>query len=262
MNATTTVTSADGTQIAYYRSGTGPPLIVVDGALCSYGFGPAAELVDVLSPHFTVYAYDRRGRGASGDKQPFHVDREIEDLDALIAVAGGTAFVYGISSGAALVLHAAARGSAVIKMVLFEPPFTAEFGDPAEVNNEHAILDEMLAAGQHGAAVERFLSYMMPPEVITGMRESPVWSTLESAAPTIAYDNASMGDGTIPRGTARMVDTPTLVVAGDESPAELRHVAKALADALPAGRYREVGGLSHTSAPQPLAPVLREFLIA
>ncbi|NED97991.1 alpha/beta hydrolase [Phytoactinopolyspora alkaliphila] len=262
MNNTSQVTSRDGTAVEFYRSGNGPAVILVDGALCHRGFGPAAELAQELSPYFTVYAYDRRGRGRSGDTTPYAVDREIEDIDALMTEAGGSAHVYGISSGAILALRAAASGLAITRLALFEPPCTAEFGDPQEVKDEHSRIDELLAAGRRGDVVEIFLSYVMPPDVIAGMKGSPAWPALEAVAPTIAYDNAVMGDGTVPRDVAGKVKVPTLVLAGTESPEILRQSARALADATPRAVYRTLDNQTHTSAPQPHAPILREFFSA
>src|SRR5512147_3063214 len=121
------VISKDGTQIAYSKQGAGPALILVDGAICYRGFGPMPALAELLAPHFTVYTYDRRGRGESSNGKPFAVEREVEDLDALIQQAGGSAYVYGISSGACLAMEAALKlGPKIAKLAMYEAPYNSE----------------------------------------------------------------------------------------------------------------------------------------
>lgn len=260
MTTATKIESRDGTEIALYCYGSGPALVIVDAALCHHAWGPAAEFADALSPYFTVYAYDRRGRGNSGDTPPYAVAREVEDLAAVIEAAGGTAYVYGISSGAGLALEAAASGVDIARLGLFEPPYTAT--DSLETKNEHAELEELLSAGRRGEAVERFLSYVLPPEVVDEMKSAPFWPMLEAVAPTLAYDNAVMGDGTVPRDRAAAVGVPAIVVAGDASPDDLQQAARNVADAIPGGRYHVVAGLTHTSSPQLHVPVLCDFFSA
>lgn len=251
------VTSRDGTTIAYERSGDGPVLILIDGALSYRGFGPSAGLADALSPHSTVYTYDRRGRGESGDATQHAVAREVEDLEALIGAAGGSAHVCGLSSGAALALEAAASGLAITKLALYEPPFTVE--DQTDDFGER--LEELLAAGRRGDAVEWFLtSAGVPAEAIAAMRNEPSWPQFEAIAPTLGYDNAVLGDGTVPYGRAAKVAAPTLVAHGAESPDFFRLAAKATADAIPGARYRSLEGQSWGQvAPEALAPVLSDF---
>jgi pimeloyl-ACP methyl ester carboxylesterase len=262
MNSPNAVTSRDGTTIAYYRTGTGPALIIVDGAMCHHSFGPAAALAEVLSADFTVYGYDRRGRGASTDAARYSVAREIEDIDALIAEAGGSAHAFGFSSGAALALEAAASGSPIARLALFEPPYTGEFTNPAEIEEEHARITALLDDGRHSEAAESFLSYVLSPEAVKEMKESPVWPMFEAVAPTLAYDNAVMGDGTVPRGRAAKVSVPTMVTAGGGSPDVLRQAARAVAEAVPGARFELLEGLDHTSSPEPHAPALRAFFSA
>jgi pimeloyl-ACP methyl ester carboxylesterase len=141
-----TTTSKDGTRLAYEQLGSGPALVLVDGAMCGRAFGPMAELAARLAPRFTVYHYDRRGRGDSGDTPPYAVEREVEDLAAIVDAAGGSAYLYGTSSGAVLALRAAAAGVRVPKMVLFEPPFAGEDTPPLP-ERSRARVDELLAAG-------------------------------------------------------------------------------------------------------------------
>jgi pimeloyl-ACP methyl ester carboxylesterase len=263
-NTTTTlstITSRDGTRIAFERSGAGPALVIVDGAMCSMAFGPSEATAAGLSGGFTVYRYDRRGRGDSTDTKPFAVAREIEDLTAVIAEAGGSAIVYGISSGAGLALEAAASGAPINKLVLFEPPYTAEGGDLAQQQAETRRMDDLLRDGRHGEAVELFFSWVgIPDEAVDQMRHSPAWARLEALAPTIAYDDAAMGDGSVPREKAGQIRIPTLVIAGSLSSDELRHAARTVADAIPGAVFRDLEGQSHAAPPETLVPLLREFL--
>lgn len=229
------VVSNDGTTIVYERNGEGPPLVIVDGALCSRAFGPSAAQSARLADQFAVYTYDRRGRGESGDTQPYAVEREIEDLAAVIRAAGGSAFVYGISVGSVLALHAAATlGAALIpKLALCEPPFSV--GDDArqEFSQEKQRIDALLAADRRGEAVSTFLSDIMPPPMIDDLRASPDWALLEAHAPTLAYDYTLLGDGGVPRAIARAVEVPVLLLVGEES-AEYKHTAVAdLTQSLP-----------------------------
>jgi pimeloyl-ACP methyl ester carboxylesterase len=255
------VTSGDGTRIAYERTGTGPALVIVDGAMCSRAVGPSEATAAALSGDITVYRYDRRGRGESTDTKPYAVAREVEDLAAVMAVAGGSPSVYGISSGAGLALEAAAGGVAISRLVLFEPPYTAEGGDTTQQRESSRQMDELLNLGRNGDAVELFFSWVgMPEDAVAQMRNSPLWPVLEAMAPTIAYDNAAMGDGTVPHETAGRITTPTLVIAGCLSSDELRNAAKTVADAIPGARYRDLEGQSHTASPETLAPLLKEFI--
>jgi pimeloyl-ACP methyl ester carboxylesterase len=256
------VTSADGTRIAFEKTGAGPALVIVDGAMCSRAFGPSEATADALGDDFSVYRYDRRGRGDSTDTKPYEVAREVQDLTAIVAEAGGTAYVYGISSGAGLALEAAASGAPITKLVLFEPPYTAEGRDAAPQREETSQMDALLDARRHGDAVALFFSWVgMPDEAVAQMRRSPEWPALESIAPTIAYDNAVMGDGTVPRQKAAQIGTPTLVIAGSLSSDDLRRAAKSVAKAIPGASFRDLEGQGHAASPEALAPVLREFLL-
>ncbi|MEV4535747.1 alpha/beta fold hydrolase [Asanoa sp. NPDC049518] len=252
------VTSRDGTTIAYERSGSGPPVILVDGAMCHRASGPMRGFAAVLSEHFTVYAYDRRGRGESGDTQPYAVEREIDDLRALVAEAGGSAHGFGISSGAALLVLAAAAGVGFERLALYEPPYVAD-RDPSYSPR----LAELLSAGRDGDAIALFMTSIgMPAELVAGMRTQPFWPVFEAVAPTLAYDNAIMGDHSVPLAAAGSVTAPTLVAAGGASPANLRAAAKAAAEALPDALHRELPGETHDASPAVLGPVLVEFFRA
>jgi pimeloyl-ACP methyl ester carboxylesterase len=258
------VTSADGTTIAYERTGSGPALVLADGAMCYRGAGPMRPLATLLQGSFTVYAYDRRGRGESSDTPPYAVVREVEDLQALISAAGGQACVYGISSGAALALRtAAAGGSGITWLALYEPPFMAEVSEPARIAAYTERLHELLDAGRRGDAVALFMTNVgMPAEAVAGMRAQPFWAALEAIAPTLAYDDALLGGGVVPRDLASTITVPALVLAGGASPDGLQLAAKATADALPAAEYRTLEGQTHDVAPDALAPVLVDFFRA
>ena len=254
------VTSADGTAIAYERTGSGPALVLVDGAMCYRGAGPMRPLAAVLQDSFTVYTYDRRGRGDSSDTPPYAVAREVQDLQALIARAGGRAHVYAISSGAALALATAAAGPGITGLALYEPPFMAEVDDGTRITEYTERLNELLGAGRNGDAVALFMTYVgMPAEAIAGMRAQPGWATLEAIAPTLAYDDEVLGGGSVPRDLASTIAVSTLVLAGSASPQSLQQAAKATADALPAAEHRTLDGQTHDVAPHALAPVLVEF---
>jgi pimeloyl-ACP methyl ester carboxylesterase len=178
------VISTDGTAIAFDRTGTGPAIILVDGALCSRGFGPMPKLAPLLAPHFTVFTYDRRGRGDSGNTAPYAVAREVEDIDALIKEAGGSALVFGHSSGAALALEAAASGLSITKLGLYEPPFMVDEHGPRPPADHQAQLERLISAGRRGDAVKFFLSDMVnvPAIFVFIMQLTPAWSKLKAVA--------------------------------------------------------------------------------
>ena len=185
-----TVRSADGTTIAFTKAGQGPPLILVDGALCSRSFGPMPKLAAQLTPHFTVYTYDRRGRGASGDTLPYAADREVEDIEALAAMASGeTVFVHGTSSGAALALEAAKRIPSIGKLAVYEPPFIVD-GTRSPIPGDYlARLNRLVADGRSGDAVKMFMRFVGTPAIFTAvMPITPVWPKLKAVAPTLPYD--------------------------------------------------------------------------
>jgi pimeloyl-ACP methyl ester carboxylesterase len=259
-----TVRSADGTTIAFTQAGQGRPLILVDGAMCSRSFGPMPKLAAQLTPHFTVYTYDRRGRGASGDTAPYSVDREVEDIEALAAQAGGTVFVHGTSSGAALALDAAKRIPAIAKLALYEPPFIVNDTRSPIPDDYLARLNRLVAEGRRGDAVTMFLQFVGTPAIVTAvMPFTPVWPKLKGVAHTLPYDISILQDHQ--RGTPltaqewAAVKTPTLVAAGGKSPAWMTNATRALADALPDASYRTLPGQTHMVKPQVIAPVLTEF---
>jgi len=256
------VISKDGTTIAFDQSGEGPAVILVDGALAYRAHWGQRLLAAELANHFTVYAYDRRGRGESSDTLPYAVEREIEDIEALIEEAGGPVYLYGSSSGAVLALKAAAKlGPArVLKLALYEPPFNSDDDDAIQ---EFALykkrMAELLEASKHGDAVAFFLADVLPAEMIEGMRHSPDWPILEALAPTLAYDNAVMGDGSVPAEAAKAATMPALVLDGSESPDFMHEAAETLARAMPHAERKTLEGQTHAVSPEILAPLLEKF---
>ncbi len=260
------VTSKDGTTIAFDKTGQGPALILVGGALSNRS--AAAPLLPLLSPHFTVFAYDRRGRGDSGDKAPYAVEREVEDINALIKAAGGSVFVFGHSSGAVLALEAAARGLAITRLAVHEPPFVVDDSRPPVPKDYVAQINTRVSAGRRGEAVKFFMTEAVgvPAEVVTQMQGMPMWTDMEKVAHTLAYDGTIMGDtmagSPLPARQWASVTIPTLVMAGGASPAWMRHAALALANVLSDARYYTLDGQMHDVDPATLAPILVDFFRA
>jgi pimeloyl-ACP methyl ester carboxylesterase len=254
-----TAISADGTKIAFDQTGQGPPVILVVGAFNDRSTG--APLAKALESQLTVLNYDRRGRGASGDTQPYAVEREVEDLDALIREAGGAARVFGYSSGATLALEGAARGLNITKLALYDPPFMVGDGVPRPPKDLAGQLAKLVASGRRGEAVELFQTRLVgiPEPVVAQLRHAPFRPALEEIAHTLVYDATVVGDLKLPAAQLRSIKAPTLVVYGGESPAFLGDAAKALAAALPDGRVRSLEGQSHDIVPMALAPVLLDF---
>lgn len=251
------VRSADGTTIAFERSGAGPALILVDAAGAYRAFGPARPLAELLAAEFTVFTYDRRGRGDSTDTLPYAIEREVEDLAALITEAGGSACVYGLSSGALLALQAAASGLPIPKLALFEPPIGTD--DDSGGSDFRAELAELVSSGRRGDAVEFFQeSIGVPPEMIEQM--SPARrSAMEAIAHTLIYD-FMISDET-PLELVKSVTAPTLVIDSEGSTGELTGWAAAVVEALPRGTHRSLVGEWHGVPDADLAPVLTEFFL-
>lgn len=255
---TGTVTSVDGTTIAFERSGQGPALVLVDGACCHRAFGPLRPLAALLSADFTVHTYDRRGRGESGDTAPYDPVCEVEDLAAIIEVAGGSASLYGVSSGALLALQAAADcGITIPKLALFEPPI-GDGGQDAD-DDTAAVITELLAEGRRGDAVEHFQTAIgIPAEMVAGMRDEPFWPELEAVAHTLPYDLTIAAETSL--GLLPKVTIPTLVIDSEGSSGDLPAWARAVVEALPDARHRSLPGGWHDVSAEVLAPVLRAFL--
>ncbi|WP_256757772.1 alpha/beta fold hydrolase [Cohnella sp. WQ 127256] len=262
------VASRDGTKIAYDKMGVGPALILVAGAFSYRKFPGQVQLANLLSEHFTVYNYDRRGRGDSEDTQPYAIEREIEDLQAMIDEAGGSANVWGLSSGAVLALQAAAKGLNITKLALHEPPFVVEVADRTAPANFVMHVKELISADRRAETIKYFMTKGMgaPSFVISMMRIMPgVWSKLMAVAHTLPYDAALlegfMEGNKLPDKLWSTVSMPTLVIEGTESPASLRHGAKALANVLPNAQLLSKKGLGHTKklASKMIAPELTAF---
>jgi pimeloyl-ACP methyl ester carboxylesterase len=259
------VTSKDGTKIALDRSGEGPPIILVGGAMNTRSFGPNGSLAPLLAERFTVINYDRRGRGDSGDTQPWAVEREIEDIDALIEAAGGSASVYGISSGAALALEAASRGLAIEKLALYEAPFIVDESRSPLADDYLVRLEGLVASGRRSDAIRLFMreGVGLPAVFVALMRFMPAWSKLRAIAHTLPYDAAIVYDyqkgRPLPTELWTSATMPTLAVAGGKSPDWTRHAMRELANVLPNARHHTLEGQTHIVKAEVLAPVLVEF---
>lgn len=260
-----TVNSKDGTSIAFDCLGDGPPVIVVSGSFGVRSAPVVKQLASNLASDFTVFTYDRRGRGDSGDTEPYTVEREIEDIEALIDEASGSAFVFGSSSGAVLTLETVNSKIDITKTALYEPPFIVDSSRPPVPEDYLVRLDELIAAGRRDEAVEFFMTEVVgaPPETIVQMQTDPSWSEMEDVAHTLVYDGTIMEDTmsgdslSSERWSAATV--PTLVMNGEESPKFLQHAAEELVDVLPEASHRTLEDQAHDIDPASLAPVLKEF---
>lgn len=255
------VTSTDGTRIAFDRFGQGPPVVIVGGLLSDREGG--RPLAEQLAGRFTAIAYDRRGRGESGDTAPYAVAREVEDIGALIAEVGGRASVYGHSSGAGLALEAAAGGLPIDRLVLHEPPYGPADEEARRGATEFARRVE--AAVVDGPAIDAIAMFLeaagVPPEVVAEMSADP---TKQALAPTMPYDIAVMGEidrgGAIPEDRVRSITIPTLLLAGGASADFFRDTAARLAELLPDATYIVLDGQDHGADPRVVAPVVAVFL--
>lgn len=251
------VRSLDVTTIEFERTGTGPALILVDAAGHYRGLSSFGGLIDLLAPAFTVYQYDRRGRGGSTDTAPYAAEREVDDLAALIDDAGGSAFLYGFSSGGLVALHAAASGLAIPRMALLEPPIASDEDRPSQPAFTEALA-ERLSMGHRGAAVEFFLTSVgVPTDMIADMRGSSSWSAMEAVAHTLVYDSM-ISEATSGRLLAS-VTVPTLVLDSAGSSDDLTGMAVTVARDLPCGSHRSLAGEWHGVRDDILAPVLTAF---
>ena len=254
-----TTLSADGTKIAFDQTGQGPPVILVVGAFNDRSTG--APLARALESGLTVLNYDRRGRGASGDTQPYAVEREVEDLDALIREAGGAAGVFGYSSGAHVALEAAAHGLDITKLALYDAPFIVGDGLPRPPQDIASQLAKLISSNRRGDAVELYQTKLVgiPEQVVAQLRHAPFRPALEAMAHTLVYDATLVGDLSLPADRLRSIKAPTLALYGSQSPALMGPAAKALAEAIPDGQFRVLDGQTHDIVPSALAPVLLEF---
>jgi len=253
------IRSADGTSIGYERTGSGPPIILVGGAFGDRSDPTLAGLARALASGCTVYNYDRRGRGDSGDTAPYAVEREIDDIGALIAEAGGQAMVFGGSSGGALALEAAAAGLPISRLVVFEPPYATD-GPPLPSEQE---FNDLIEAGRRDLAVELFMTKgaRLPAEMVRAMRDQPFWADSEAVAHTLAYEAAIMGAGAVPVERFARIAVPALVLVGSASPARMRTAATAVAAAVPGALLRILEGQAHGMLdPGVLASAMTAFL--
>lgn len=249
-----TVTSADGVTIAYERSGSGPALVIVNGALSTKETG--APLALLLDPEFTVYRYDRRGRGDSSDAGSSTPVDEVQDLAAVVAATGETPFVFGQSSGAALALEAAAAGVPMRGLVVNEPPYVPGSGTAAQTASELAAL---AADGRRDEAVERFMQGSgIPQAIIEQTKASPAWPGLLALAHTLAYDLRLLNEGVVPVLRLSAIACPVLGTAGSLSPPWAAASVTTVAEAVPDGEWRVLPDQAHNIAPDVLAAVLRE----
>jgi pimeloyl-ACP methyl ester carboxylesterase len=254
----TNVKSKDGTLIAYDKSGTGPAVVIVGGVAGDRS--QQAPLAALLAKDFTVFNFDRRGHGESGMTEPYAVAREIEDIDAIIGVAGGSALVYGTSGCAVLALLAAAGGSKMKKLAIWEPPFIVDDSRPKVPADYRQQLESLLGQGRRGDMVELFMTAAvgMPKEFVAPMRQAPFWAAQEAVAHTLVYDATIMGDYSLPRARIARVAVPTLVLDGGTTP-WISASADAVASALPKAQRRTLAGQQHNVDPAAIAPALTEF---
>jgi pimeloyl-ACP methyl ester carboxylesterase len=257
------VFSKDGTAIAFNRVGDGPPVILVDGALCYRAFGSSRPLAKLLAQHFTVFTYDRRGRGDSDDTAPYAVEREVEDIEALVNEAGGAAFIWGTSSGAVLALEATNRLTGIKKVALYEAPFIVDDSHPT-TQDDWVRINEAVAANRRNDAVKFFMKLLgLPAFFIALLRLTPVWSKLKAVAHTIPYDGAIVQDNQrgkpLPANRWTSVTVPTLVMDGGKSPAWMRHANRSLANLLPNAQHRTLKRQTHMVKAEAHAPTLVEF---
>jgi len=256
-----TTRSKDGTTLAYDVTGSGPALVYITGAICYRDFKPIVDDSEKFGEEFAVYTYDRRGRGDSGDTPPYALEREIEDLEAIIDAAGGSAFLYGHSSGAVLALEAALRiPRKVSKVVLFDAPYVHDEKEKAKYALLRQKILSLLGKGKGASALRAFLIGIGMPRIFAYLLPvMPGWQTMKALAPTLEYDLLLTSD-LPPVGRAAEIKVPTQIIYGGKSPASIHSVAKQLAEAIPGSRLEELAGQNHMVAAQALLPLLSSFL--
>lgn len=260
-----TTVSRDGTTIAYERIGAGPPLVVVDGAFCSREMGTGKQIAPALADRFTVYIYDRRGRGGSGDTPPYATDREVEDLHAVLGATGGTADVFGHSSGATLALEAARQCLPVRRLALYEPPMVVDDSRPPVGDRFGSRVRDLVDDGRRGAAVKLFMTegVRIPRAMTAVMPVMPAWKKIKAVAHSAPYDIAFTEEylkgRPLPDGRWDGVSVPVLVLAGGKSPVWMRNAMRELSQAIPGATLHTLQGQTHMLKPKVTAPVLAEF---
>jgi pimeloyl-ACP methyl ester carboxylesterase len=254
--------SRDGTTIAYTKRGSGPPLIIVDGVFCYRENGPATELASLLARHYTVFTYDRRGRGESAGTAPYTVEREIDDLRAVATDAGATPFVLGISSGAALALQAVASGVGVKRIALYEPPYEVD-GSPRRLEDARNRLQSFISAGDRAGAVKFFMTdvFGAPRAFVFAMPflMPAAWKRNKLVVHTAPGDLMILADRSVLNERSSSISVPTLVIGGEKSPKGLRDAVTAVANALPNGKIRFLSGQDHNISGPVLVPILFEY---
>lgn len=260
-------TSADGTRIAFERTGSGPLLVLVDGAFCYREFGPARSVAKAVQDAFTVVVYDRRGRGESGDTLPSSPEREFDDLRAVIEAAGGDAFVMGQSSGAGLAYRAAAAGVPMRKLIGYEAPWVGlRAGKDGTPKDYHGDLDRLVASGANAKAISYFMVDMIgAPRVMPLMMRimaAKEWSKLLAVAPTLRYDAAVMG-ASFTEPTAELADirVPVLALCGSKAAPEMLAAQERIAAAVPGAEHAVLAGQTHQVSPAALRPQFLRFLL-
>lgn len=256
-----TTQSRDGTRLAYDVYGSGPPLIYITGASCFRSFWPVVQDAKAFASEFTVYNYDRRGRGDSTDTRPYAVEREVEDIAAMIGAAGGRAHLYGHSSGAVLALEAAlSLGAMVDRVVMYDPSYAHDEAEQAQYSKLSQQVDALLGAGKNARAMTTFLRGIgMPAAFVFLIRLLPGWRTMAALAPTLAYDIALTRD-LPPLERAARVAVPVQVVVGEKSPPAIHSVGRQLAAAIPGAALLQLAGQDHLASAKAVLPVLAGFL--
>lgn len=256
-----TIQSKDGTSLAYDIYGSGPPLIYITGASCFRSFWPIVQDAKAFAKEFTVYNYDRRGRGDSTDTHPYAIEREVEDVAALLDAAGGKASLYGHSSGAVLALETALRfGDKIDKVVMYDPPYVHDEAEKTQYNQLSQQVHNFLQAGKNAQAMTTFLQGIgMPKIFVYLLRFMPGWKTMRDLAPTLAYDIALTRD-LPPLERAAGVTVPVQVIVGEKSPASIHEVARQLTNAIPGATFVQLAGQDHMVGAKALLPVLTSFL--
>lgn len=254
-------TSADGTRLAYDVWGEGAPLVIITGATCFRRFDPVLKDARAFGHEFAVYSYDRRGRGDSGDAPGWTLEREVDDIEAIIDAAGGSAFLYGHSSGAALALEAALRlGGKVERLVLHDASYVHDEVERVEYAQLADRVGGLLAAGRNAPALRVFLRGIgMPAAFLALLPLVPGWRTMRALAPTLAYDIALTRE-LAPLARAAEVSVPTQVLVGEKSPVGLHDVAAALAQAIPSARHVVLAGQDHLADRRVVVPTVTAFL--
>jgi pimeloyl-ACP methyl ester carboxylesterase len=256
-----TVTSKDGTKIAYDTYGSGPALIYITGASCFRNFMPVSGDAKAFSKAFTVYNYDRRGRGDSGNTLPYSIDREVEDIEAMVEAAGGTAFLYGHSSGAVLALESALKlGDKIRKVVIYDASYVHDETEKKEYRQLSEVVEALLKSGKNAKAMKVFLQGIgMPKPFVALLPLFPGWSTMKALAPTLMYDIALTANLPSLKRLAS-IETPTQVIVGEKSPEGLHDVASQIADAIPHATLVRMKGQDHMVSSKVLMPHLSRFL--